>query len=109
MYILNNGIVLNEGSNGADSSSMTKYYLLDDGDSVEIKELMSYGYDENNGDLGDEVYKNEIGYIVYYEISSDMYIDILDELLSNNVTDYLVRNIIASKWQKNNICGIMNR
>lgn len=97
LYILNNGIVLNEGSNGADSSSMTKYYLLDDGDSVEIKELMSYGYDESNGDLGDEVYKNEIGYIVYYEISSDMYINILDELLSNNVTDNLAKNIIVSK------------
>ena len=95
LYILDNGIVLNEGSNGADSSSMTKYYLFDDGDSVEIQEIMSYGYDESKGYFEDVAYKNEIGYVVYYEISSDKYIDILDDLLSNDVTDSLVKNIIA--------------
>ena len=80
LYILSNGILLVEGSDGAESSSMTKYYIDTENDKVEKKLISDIYFDLD--DSYDSDYQN-----YSYKVPASVYCEIFDKLTNMSVYD----------------------
>lgn len=73
IHILSTGALFTEGANSASSSSLTKYYIVNEQDELKVKEIVSYYFDEtqyieDESDWQVSSYNNLISQKVYFNI-----------------------------------------